>query len=89
MAARGYISAHVSVVYLQCPAPFTSPTTLFTSTYSTMSNAPHGGVLKDLLVRDEPIQIQLKEEAGTLPEIVLTEARIVLVFGLLWLTMNI
>lgn len=38
-----------------------------------MANAPHGGILKDLLVRDLPLQPQLKAEAATLPDIVLTE----------------
>ncbi len=38
-----------------------------------MANAPHGGVLKDLLVRDAPIAAQLAQEANTLPSIVLTE----------------
>jgi sulfate adenylyltransferase len=38
-----------------------------------MANAPHGGVLKDLNLRDAPIQIQLKTEAATLPDIVLSE----------------
>jgi len=41
-----------------------------------MSNAPHGGVLKDLLVRDAPIKDQLKAEAATLPDIVLTERQL-------------
>ena len=38
-----------------------------------MANAPHGGVLKDLVLRDEPIAAQLKEEALGLKDIVLTE----------------
>lgn len=41
-----------------------------------MANAPHGGVLKDLLVRDAPISAQLAEEANKLPEIVLTEVSV-------------
>lgn len=40
-----------------------------------MANAPHGGVLKDLVLRDEPIAAQLKEEALGLKDIVLTEVR--------------
>lgn len=38
-----------------------------------MANAPHGGVLKDLVVRDAPLHEQLKAEASSLPDIVLTE----------------
>ncbi|PBK58878.1 ATP-sulfurylase [Armillaria solidipes] len=41
-----------------------------------MSNTPHGGVLKDLVARDATISHQLKEEAETLPEIVLTERQL-------------
>lgn len=38
-----------------------------------MANAPHGGVLKDLVVRDAPLHAQLKAEVPSLPDIVLTE----------------
>lgn len=38
-----------------------------------MSNAPHGGILKDLLVRDAPLHEQLNEEARGLKDIFLTE----------------
>lgn len=41
-----------------------------------MSNTPHDGVLKDLVARDATISHQLKEEAETLPEIVLTERQL-------------
>jgi sulfate adenylyltransferase len=41
-----------------------------------MASQPHGGVLKDLLVRDEPISSQLREETLSLPEIVLTERQL-------------
>ncbi|KAK0241808.1 sulfate adenylyltransferase [Armillaria nabsnona] len=41
-----------------------------------MSNTPHGGVLKDLVARDAAISHQLKEEAETLPELVLTERQL-------------
>jgi sulfate adenylyltransferase len=41
-----------------------------------MANLPHGGILKDLNLRDAPIQAQLKAEAATLPEIVLTERQL-------------
>ncbi|KAI0043648.1 sulfate adenylyltransferase [Auriscalpium vulgare] len=41
-----------------------------------MSNLPHGGVLKDLLARDEHIHDQLKEEALSLPDIILTERQL-------------
>lgn len=38
-----------------------------------MANAPHGGVLKDLLTRDAPQHEKLVEEARTLKDIFLTE----------------
>ncbi|KAH7108038.1 ATP-sulfurylase [Auriculariales sp. MPI-PUGE-AT-0066] len=41
-----------------------------------MANTPHGGVLKDLLARDEPRQKELLEEASTLPDLVLTERQL-------------
>ncbi|CAO1621266.1 unnamed protein product [Parajaminaea phylloscopi] len=41
-----------------------------------MANSPHGGVLKDLNVRDAPIAAQLLAEVPTLPEIVLTERQL-------------
>ncbi|KAG7446299.1 ATP-sulfurylase [Guyanagaster necrorhizus] len=41
-----------------------------------MSNTPHGGVLKDLVTRDAAISHKLKEEAETLPELVLTERQL-------------
>ncbi|KAJ2548376.1 Sulfate adenylyltransferase, partial [Coemansia sp. RSA 1933] len=41
-----------------------------------MANAPHGGILKDLHVRDEPIQAQLAVEAETLPYVTLTERQL-------------
>ncbi|KOS15690.1 sulfate adenylyltransferase [Malassezia pachydermatis] len=41
-----------------------------------MVNPPHGGVLKDLLARDAHISAQLREEADTLPEIVLSERQL-------------
>ncbi|PBK91461.1 ATP-sulfurylase [Armillaria gallica] len=41
-----------------------------------MSNTPHGGVLKDLVARDAAISHQLKEEAETLPKLVLTERQL-------------
>lgn len=41
-----------------------------------MANSPHGGVLKDLVARDEPISAQLKEEASTLPDLTLTERQL-------------
>lgn len=41
-----------------------------------MANAPHGGVLKDLISRDEPRQQQLLTEAATLPDIILTERQL-------------
>ena len=41
-----------------------------------MANAPHGGVLKDLLARDHPRQAELAAEAETLPAIVLSERQL-------------
>lgn len=41
-----------------------------------MANTPHGGVLKDLNVRDAPIAAKLAQEAASLPEIVLTERQL-------------
>ncbi|KAJ5110812.1 Sulfate adenylyltransferase [Penicillium argentinense] len=41
-----------------------------------MANAPHGGVLKDLLARDAPRQEQLAAEAESLPAVVLTERQL-------------
>ncbi|KAL8839580.1 MAG: hypothetical protein Q9170_001684 [Blastenia crenularia] len=41
-----------------------------------MANAPHGGVLKDLLARDAPRHDELVEEAETLPAIILTERQL-------------
>lgn len=42
----------------------------------TMANAPHGGVLKDLLARDAPRQVELAAEAETLPAVTLTERQL-------------
>ena len=41
-----------------------------------MANPPHGGVLKDLIVRDAPRRIQLTTEAETLPALTLTERQL-------------
>ncbi|KIP04221.1 hypothetical protein PHLGIDRAFT_109892 [Phlebiopsis gigantea 11061_1 CR5-6] len=41
-----------------------------------MSNQPHGGLLKDLIARDEHIHENLKAEARSLPDIVLTERQL-------------
>ncbi|KAL0956382.1 hypothetical protein HGRIS_002529 [Hohenbuehelia grisea] len=41
-----------------------------------MANIPHGGVLKDLVARDEHISEQLREEAETLPDLILTERQL-------------
>jgi sulfate adenylyltransferase len=38
-----------------------------------MANAPHGGILKDLVARDAPKQAVLREDARTLQDIFLTE----------------
>jgi sulfate adenylyltransferase len=40
------------------------------------ANSPHGGVLKDLHVRDLPIQSQLLEESNRLPDLRLTERQL-------------
>lgn len=37
---------------------------------------PHGGVLKDLIARDQPRRAQLFEESETLPALVLTERQL-------------
>ncbi|KAF7790304.1 hypothetical protein EIP86_001258 [Pleurotus ostreatoroseus] len=41
-----------------------------------MANAPHGGILKDLVARDEPKRDLLKAEAKTLPDLVLTDRQL-------------
>lgn len=41
-----------------------------------MASTPHGGILKDLVSRDEPISGQLKDEAAKLKDIVLTERQL-------------
>ncbi|KAI0949365.1 Sulfate adenylyltransferase [Taiwanofungus camphoratus] len=41
-----------------------------------MANTPHGGILKDLIARDEPLREILNAEAATLPDIVLTERQL-------------
>ncbi|KAL1936984.1 hypothetical protein VTO73DRAFT_2437 [Trametes versicolor] len=41
-----------------------------------MANAPHGGVLKDLVARDEHLRDNLKAEAHTLADIILTERQL-------------
>ena len=41
-----------------------------------MANPPHGGVLKDLLHRDQGKQAELRQEAEKLPAIVLTERQL-------------
>jgi len=41
-----------------------------------MANVPHGGVLKDLVARDEHLHESLKAEAVSLPEIILTERQL-------------
>ena len=41
-----------------------------------MGSDPHGGLLKDLFVRDAPRHDQLASEAENLPAIVLTERQL-------------
>lgn len=41
-----------------------------------MACEPHGGVLKDLFIRDAPRHHELAEEAEKLPAIVLTERQL-------------
>ena len=41
-----------------------------------MANTPHGGVLKDLVVRDAPRHDELVAEAENLPAIYLTERQL-------------
>jgi len=42
-----------------------------------MANTPHGGALKDLLVRDAGSHDQLLEESRTLQDIFLTEVSLI------------
>lgn len=66
------------------PSPLSSLFTTITSfpTHINMANTPHGGVLKDLNVRDAPISAQLAQEASSLPDIILTEVRDALTYSL-------
>ncbi|KAF8274460.1 hypothetical protein EI94DRAFT_1713488 [Lactarius quietus] len=41
-----------------------------------MANTPHGGILKDLLARDEAIHDALKQESHTLADIILSERQL-------------
>ncbi|KAF9192028.1 Sulfate adenylyltransferase [Haplosporangium sp. Z 767] len=41
-----------------------------------MSNSPHGGILKDLVARDQPISEQLLQESSTLESLVLTDRQL-------------
>ncbi|RDB25488.1 Sulfate adenylyltransferase [Hypsizygus marmoreus] len=41
-----------------------------------MANAPHGGILKDLVARDEKFSTDLREESHTLSDIILTERQL-------------
>ncbi|KAJ1870255.1 Sulfate adenylyltransferase [Coemansia sp. RSA 486] len=41
-----------------------------------MANSPHGGILKDLHVRDEPIRDQLLAEAEQIPSVTLTDRQL-------------
>ncbi|CAO3624935.1 unnamed protein product [Cunninghamella echinulata] len=41
-----------------------------------MANVPHGGVLKDLHLRDAPKQEALLAESSTLPSLVLTDCQL-------------
>jgi len=41
-----------------------------------MANTPHGGVLKDLLARDQPRHAELSAEAETLPALLLSERQL-------------
>nr|RVD90145.1 hypothetical protein DFL_001121 [Arthrobotrys flagrans] len=43
---------------------------------SSATIEPHGGVLKDLLVRDAPRRAELAKEAETLPQLLLTERQL-------------
>ncbi len=47
----------------------------YTPAFATMACQPHGGFLKDLLVRDADIKQQLIRESRTLKDIVLTEVK--------------
>ena len=41
-----------------------------------MANTPHGGVLKDLYIRDADKQTSLAAEAVTLPTVILTDRQL-------------
>ena len=41
-----------------------------------MANTPHGGVLKDLVARDASISEQLRAEANSLKDIVLSDRQL-------------
>ncbi|KAI8379292.1 sulfate adenylyltransferase [Radiomyces spectabilis] len=41
-----------------------------------MANTPHGGVLKDLYIRDAPKQAELRKEIESLPSLVLTDRQL-------------
>lgn len=41
-----------------------------------MANIPHGGVLKDLYIRDAPKQSALLSEVENLPSLILTERQL-------------
>ncbi len=41
-----------------------------------MANPPHGGLLKDLLARDQPRHAELSAEAESLPAVVLSERQL-------------
>lgn len=59
---------HLPISLLHLPSSFVESV--------KMANAPHGGILKDLVVRDAPIQEQLIQEASTLPDVILTERQL-------------
>lgn len=52
-----------------------------------MANAPHGGVLKDLLVRDAALHDSLLQEARSLNDIFLTEVCQKYICAEKWLTL--
>jgi sulfate adenylyltransferase len=41
-----------------------------------MALEPHGGILKDLIIRDAPIKAKLLQEVETLPDLHLTERQL-------------
>jgi len=68
-----YKGTHHFVPSCLCIPNPTHLSNLYQINNSKMANAPHGGILKDLLVRDASKHESLVEEARSLNDIFLTE----------------